>query len=434
MKNILIIIALILSNSQTILSQQNIWEPVGDPLEGNTFTVLSIDQDNNIFAGTYFDFYKSTNDGEEWVSVYNGYYVTSIVFNTQGEMFIGTGAGGGIFKSVNKGESWIQLNDSLISFSISDLDINSSDNLFAAIRGRGMYRSTDNGENWEEINNGLINYQSVNELYIPKLGPIKDYLFVTVSEPSDFNYIFRSSDNGESWEQMNFYDSWLWPVTFISTSDDVIYIGLVDSAPHSNGGAIFKSENFGYNWISAGSGARTTALILDMNEFIYAGTFAGWLGGCQGIIRTTNGGNNWESFNSGLISSCGFVIDCNSEGILFAGTETGIYKTIESTTDINENDISIPQEFNLFQNYPNPFNPSTKIKYSMSSNLKRETSNVSLKIYDVLGNEVVILVNEDKPAGNYEIEFNVGSLSSGIYYYQLVAGSFSDTKKMILLK
>jgi len=90
-------------------------------------------------------------------------------------------------------------------------------------------------------------------------------------------------------------------------------------------------------------------------------------------------------------------------------------------------------KFELEQNYPNPFNPSTKIKYSIPPNIQREISNVSLKVYDVLGNVVATLVNEDKSAGNYEIEFNASNLSSGIYYYRLVAGSFTDTKKMNLL-
>jgi hypothetical protein len=85
--------------------------------------------------------------------------------------------------------------------------------------------------------------------------------------------------------------------------------------------------------------------------------------------------------------------------------------------------------FQLEQNYPNPFNPDTKIQYQVSSN-----SQVSLKVFDVLGNEVATLVNEEKPAGNYEVEFNASQLSSGVYFYKLTAGSFTDTKKMILLR
>ena len=91
-------------------------------------------------------------------------------------------------------------------------------------------------------------------------------------------------------------------------------------------------------------------------------------------------------------------------------------------------------EFSLDQNYPNPFNPSTTIKYTTPSNVKGEMSNVILKVYDVLGNEVATLVNEEKPAGSYETEFNNTNLASGIYFYQLQAGNFVETKKMVLMK
>jgi hypothetical protein len=89
----------------------------------------------------------------------------------------------------------------------------------------------------------------------------------------------------------------------------------------------------------------------------------------------------------------------------------------------------VPDKFELSQNYPNPFNPSTRIKYQLSS-----ISQVTLKVYDVLGNEVATLVNEEKPAGSYEVDFDASQLSSGIYFYKLQAGSFFETKKMLLLK
>ena len=100
-------------------------------------------------------------------------------------------------------------------------------------------------------------------------------------------------------------------------------------------------------------------------------------------------------------------------------------------------DESLIQGYNLFQNYPNPFNPSTKIKYSIPSvNLRQAQSDiiVTLKIYDILGREVATLVNEEKPAGEYEVEFNAAKHSSGIYFYKLQAGEFISTKKMVLLK
>jgi len=106
---------------------------------------------------------------------------------------------------------------------------------------------------------------------------------------------------------------------------------------------------------------------------------------------------------------------------------------IDFVTDVNETNPAIPTEFSLSQNYPNPFNPTTTIKYAISN---RQL--VTLKVYDILGSEIATLVNEDKTAGNYEVEFksSVGSLqlASGIYFYRLQAGNFIETKKMVVLK
>jgi len=100
------------------------------------------------------------------------------------------------------------------------------------------------------------------------------------------------------------------------------------------------------------------------------------------------------------------------------------------TTVVSINDFEkIPLQFVLEQNYPNPFNSNTKIKYKLP-----EMAFVTLKVYDVLGNEITTLVNEEKPVGRYEVKFNGDGLTSGIYFYQLLAGNFVETKKMVLIK
>jgi len=102
---------------------------------------------------------------------------------------------------------------------------------------------------------------------------------------------------------------------------------------------------------------------------------------------------------------------------------------------IVENPVGVPvdeliaDKFELQQNYPNPFNPTTSISFSIPS-----SAFTSLKVYDIIGNEVATLVNEEKTAGNYEVRFNASSLTSGTYFYKLSAGSFTEVKKMILLK
>ena len=102
----------------------------------------------------------------------------------------------------------------------------------------------------------------------------------------------------------------------------------------------------------------------------------------------------------------------------------------KSTTDVEQKPITeIPSAYRLYQNYPNPFNPSTNISYTIP-----ELSRVKITLYNILGQEVKVLVNEEKPAGYYNIEFNAANLPSGVYFYQLVAGDFIQTKKMLLLK
>jgi len=96
----------------------------------------------------------------------------------------------------------------------------------------------------------------------------------------------------------------------------------------------------------------------------------------------------------------------------------------------------IPNDFLLYQNFPNPFNPTTKIKFTIPASPLSfgEGQGVRLIVYDILGNEIATLVNEEKPAGEHEVEFDASGLTSGIYFYKLQAGNFVETKKMVLLK
>ncbi len=104
------------------------------------------------------------------------------------------------------------------------------------------------------------------------------------------------------------------------------------------------------------------------------------------------------------------------------------------TTDIKEETDGIPSSYFLSQNYPNPFNPTTRIQYEIPNLETHGNTYLQLKVYDVLGKEVATLVNEEKPSGTYEIDFNASSLPSGVYFYQLKTGEFIQTRKMILIK
>jgi hypothetical protein len=125
-----------------------------------------------------------------------------------------------------------------------------------------------------------------------------------------------------------------------------------------------------------------------------------------------------------------YFTDLNN-GWVVGGGGTVLHTTNGGTTFIEDerDDYSQPQGYVLYQNYPNPFNPTTMISYQLPV-----SSDVTLKVYDVLGNEIAALVNGYRPLGIYEIEFNTIDLPSGIYFYQLRAGSFIETKKMVFIK
>ena len=125
-------------------------------------------------------------------------------------------------------------------------------------------------------------------------------------------------------------------------------------------------------------------------------------------------------------------IDGNNSYEILAGTRDGVVASLSGGTDVItyiETVEEIPADFALLQNYPNPFNPSTKIEFKIPA-----AGLVSIKVYDLLGREVITLITDDLQPGNYTIDFDASTLASGIYFYTLNTGEFNSTKKMILLK
>ncbi|MDO8549090.1 MAG: T9SS type A sorting domain-containing protein [Ignavibacteria bacterium] len=144
----------------------------------------------------------------------------------------------------------------------------------------------------------------------------------------------------------------------------------------------------------------------------------------QAIILSMNSSHQIIPVWNDLSQPVKILIDNGNNGSI----DDSIF--INNTVDADDQGSLInPTEYNLAQNYPNPFNPITTIKYQLP-----KSSFVTLKIYDILGSEVSGLVNEEKPAGNYEVKFDASNLSSGIYFYTIKAGDFTATKKMILLR
>jgi hypothetical protein len=147
--------------------------------------------------------------------------------------------------------------------------------------------------------------------------------------------------------------------------------------------------------------------------------------GSVAIVGTPN-----EMLNPGDTITCyvGIAVGDNEMEMMFNMADVqAIYDAL--ITGVQELSDAVPGSYELNQNYPNPFNPVTKIEFSLP-----QESDVTLTVYNSLGEKVALLINENLPAGKYSSSFDASALSSGVYFYRLTAGSFSATNKMILIK
>jgi photosystem II stability/assembly factor-like uncharacterized protein len=332
--------------------------------------------------------------------------------------------------------------------------------------GTVILKTTDGGENWngEPYRDENLFMQTI--LYLDSLNGWmggKPHAFV------------RTSNGGINWEQVEIDTAVFafFPVASIKFFND--QIGFASGGAFEAAGVMWRTTNGGDLWfvidaLEAPPDPIHEFHIIDSLNIIGVGGDFELFG--VGITRSSDGGLSWQTENLGIL---GVAIDIefrsnNEAWVSLGGGRNFLYSldvgstwiqipTPDSTTIIDlifpdslhgfavgkegailkykppivntiikYNEV-IPASFELFQNYPNPFNPKTIIKYSIP-----QLSNVVIKIFDILGNEVATLVNEEKPASVYEVEFNAEGLASGVYLYRLNAGEYQATKKMILLR
>ena len=365
---------------------------------------------NKIYVGTTGGkIYISSDQGFSWsISRVSDTFASihSIAFNDD---TIYAATNGYLYYSVDQAISWNICN--LYTFQISSVSANKN-KLFVGTSGLdGMWLSTDGGTTWNKKNNGFINPY----IYSIASDSINTYA-------GTFDGLYISSDNGDNWiKAINGISSSMFVESIEICKQNIYVCGLY---------GIYLSTNNGLSWSSKGfTNSIVDGITAEDNDvFVCAYQY--------GIYKSTNNGNQWQSYNTGIPYYFATTLEIG-DSTLFAGIwGHGLWSIKKIITGIDQSLILVPEKFYLSQNYPNPFNPSTKIKYSIPNVTLSgvEGSRVTLKVFDVLGNEVATLVNEYRNAGNYEFDFNAASLSSGIYFYRLSASSFVQTKKMILIK
>lgn len=409
---------------QAVLYSQSSWfnQPTGTNKKINTIFFLN---DNTGFAaGNGGVILKTTNSGVNWVNIYSAaiYDARTVSFlnSTTGWAYIKSNISDSLFflKTVNSGSSWTkifidtsssQFNSAEIKFfnentgylansidlrkttngglswSLTNLSIYIPSCLYFLSENTGwvggfqtsLFKTTDGGQNWLQQFENQPNTTS-REIIFPNS--------TTGFYATDY-YVYRSTDGGENWSE-SFYVNNIYPVsmTFINVNTGWCLSTIADTTFRN---VVLKTTDAGLSW-------GTYELLLPgrrFNNIFFSSQNTGWLAGDSGFIyKTTTGGV--------------------PIGIEPVSTE-------------------IPVKYSLSQNYPNPFNPTTKIKFALSGN---SAVQVLLSVYDILGNELAILVKEALKPGTYEVDFNASNFPSGIYYYKLQAGDYTETRKMVLVK
>jgi photosystem II stability/assembly factor-like uncharacterized protein len=418
-------------------------------LPNTQFYEIGLDYNNpqKLYGGTQDNGTLRTNIGgiDDWQRILggDGFYV-NVDFNNPNIIYAEYQFGN-LFKSTNGGISFFSAMSGISSNDPTNWStpvIMSHHNSSVLYYGTNkLYRTTNGASSWSAISSSLTDYEPGR-----RLGTITT---IAVA-PSDYNVIYVGTDDSHVWVSTDYGSVWtdisLGPelpyrwVTRVAVDPfdaGIVYVtfsGLKwqDPQPH-----VFKSTNMGASWTDISSNlpdAPVNAFAVDNNDRnrLYVGSDVG-------AFVSFNGGASWEILGEGLPAVSVYDMKIHpTENYLAIGTHgRSMYKL-----DLNQLPVSVDDDFvslkgfELYQNYPNPFNPSTSIQYAVSSR-----QFVSLKVYDILGREVATLVNEEKPAGSYEIEFDASSLTSGIYFYKIQAtpvggqaGNYSETKKMILLR
>ena len=394
-------------------------------------------------ATDFYGVYRSTDNGATWTAVNSGLTTANgrprSVFDitSVGSTLIAS-ADNGVYRSTNNGTSWSRVTAGLPSIS-RDLRFRPLVTIGNVVLGfagaSGIYRSTDEGQTWTRTNTGFPNDFTVRNFAVSG-----SRLFAAVSISTGENRdrsVWTSTDNGQTWAPTAFNQTGFGAYA-IAASGNTVWVGGV-GFPRG----LFRSTDNGTTWAPLNLSGSTDPIPTDnVNSLAVSGaTLLALGGGPPTLFVSTNAGNTWIRTMSGLPVSNASTLLGNAGKVAFMGTSAylayyfddsnggGVWRREAAQLSTPTHANKQPTDFQLEQNYPNPFNPSTTITYQLPI-----ASNVSLKVFDMLGREVATLVNERQNAGQYQVRFDATRLASGMYFYRLQAGGYIETKKMMLVK
>ena len=386
---------------------QNTWEKVSDTVK-TSIVALTTNSNNEVSIGTSASgLLRSTDKGVTWITISDTGGLSSIRYLTiskKTNTIIILDAGYGPYRSTDNGGSWTLLADSL---HIMNLTCNDDGIFYAGTPLWGDIRSTDDGITWVGWYSGLTQFS------------IYSFGFVDGSDvycSSYGNAVYYSSDSGDNWNPI--------PIPFSYGYSDVSSLACYNNVVFAGAAiGLFRSSDNGTNWEKV-SNFNIVTVKTDVDGRVYIVTKS------SGVFKSLDGGKNFFEINSGLTEVDVTTMTISPDGYIYLGTSSGaVFRSVGVMTSISENKLTIPSGTKLKQNYPNPFNPTTNIEYSIT-----RSGYVTIKVFNILGKLVSTLVQEEKQPGNYKVQFNGAAFPSGVYFYRMQTGNYTETKKFILLK
>ena len=445
------------------LSAQPGWYKVTSPTSSDLHAVCFKDALNGCVIGEDL-IYKTSNGGVTWEPIKNLPFGENDYFTFESLCYTNASTGwiaGDLFvnppgqhhkiilKTTNAGTSWAysfnaESESGLMSVCYKNPYVGFS------VGGYTILRSGDLGNTWEQCNYQGNESDDFNFKSVCFINSLTGYVAGEVyTDPPGIlsQVVFKTTNAGNNW-----IETWRSPEVGLNS------VNFCNSnTGWSVGGGVIKATiNGGATWITqAAFGGHNNHYSLE--HVYFSDQLTGWVSGgvhntitseyLNLLIKTTDGGQTWtqQFFSSGksedyILNSVYFIDNLRGWAVGDGGV---IMKTTDGgATYIDPAETTVPGTFTLYQNYPNPFNPSTKIKFSVPSTegwMSRGQGTdgvglVTLKVYDILGKEVATLVNETLKPGTYEVTFDAAELPSGVYFYNLSAGDFTGSKRMILVK
>jgi photosystem II stability/assembly factor-like uncharacterized protein len=465
------LIALNNANSQEAL---DVWTQTynnGGRLFG--IVINPTNQNTMYIAGLDSGVYKTSNGGLTWTQMNNGmsyFHVQCLAISASNPstLYAGTDSLGswttcGVYKSTDAGANWTLVSQDIYDTkSIQTIVVHPTNpnivycGVFNAVATSlvGVWKTTNGGTNWIASSTGMDNKQVLCMAFNP-LNPNVLYVGTSMMSPSASTgpcKVFRTNDAGATWTavvngipQASTDNN---PVRCLSVSNldtSVVLAGLFENATALTGG-MYLTSNGGQLWAKKHTGLVDTVNLLPRACLIKPGSSTEFFVGLDrsagtgsiGVYRSTNAGTSWTSFNGGAMLSTYSVrvlaYKTSGNPTLFAGCSSttggrGLFDYSWLASGISNSNSGIPTTYDLSQNYPNPFNPVTQISFQLPV-----SGYVKISVYDILGREITVLVNDYMKAGYYDVGFNGSEFSSGIYFYRMYSEKYVSTKKMILTK